>query len=111
MKHLLNGALVTHQDKDQTNGLEHTSCSTFIKKRQLLVKGEWRNSKSKERNAMIVLIDPKTGDFKGESERFCVSMYFSVLTIRPRVDIEQKICVLCVPLREQQRDLFLCFGG
>ena len=102
-----NGALVTHQETDKSIGLKHTYCSTFIKKRNLLVKGECDNPKSSQRNAMIVLYDPKTGQFKGIYEFVCLF----VLTRRPRVDVKLKICFVCVPLRARRRDLFVCLGG
>ena len=75
-----NGSLVTLKDKDQTNGLQHTSCSTFIEKRKLLVKGECDNPKSEERNAMIVLYDPETGKFKGKILFLCFSLCLSLNT-------------------------------
>ena len=65
---------MTLQDKDQGNGVKHTRCSTFIKKKQLLVKGECDNPKFQKRNAMIVFFDPSTGEFKGKSEFLCVCL-------------------------------------
>ena len=73
------GSLVTHEDTDRRNGVHHIKCSTFIKKRQLLAKGECGNPKSEERNAMIVLFDPKTGRFKGEFEFLFVFKFSSML--------------------------------
>ena len=112
IKHLLktftqNGSLFTHEDKDERYELKHTHCSTFIEKRQLLVKGELMNPKPKERNAMIVLFDPETGEFKGKIFYFCVCL----LTQRPWVDNKSRTCPLCVPLRAQGRDLLVCLGG
>ena len=59
------GKLVTHEDKDPEIGMTETRCSTFIKEKGLLVKGEYDNPKSEERNAMIVLFHPETGQVRG----------------------------------------------
>ena len=54
----------TNQETSKARGRTYFS-STFIRRKQLLVKGESRESKSDKRNACIVLFDPATGDAKG----------------------------------------------
>ena len=51
--------------------------STFIKKKSVLVKGEWRNLHQNPRNALILLLDPDTRKAKGKS-----SPTFSIMTRR-----------------------------
>ncbi|MEL6802964.1 MAG: hypothetical protein AAFO91_04175 [Bacteroidota bacterium] len=60
-----NGKLLTHQETDPKIRLTQTWSSTFVKSKGLLVKGEQNNPKSSERNAMIVVFHPKTGQVKG----------------------------------------------
>ena len=61
------GKLVTHEDTGYKIGMTQTHCSTFIKEKGLLVKGEQKNDESEERNAMIVLFHPETGQIRGRS--------------------------------------------
>ena len=65
-----NGKLLTHND-NQT-GVTQTHCSTFIKEKGLLVRGECDNPKSSERNAMVLVCDPETGQVKGGEMFECV---------------------------------------
>jgi hypothetical protein len=51
------GQLFTCQNKDLNNGVKETWCSTYIPKKQTLIKGECHNQKSESRNAMMVLHD------------------------------------------------------
>ena len=59
------GKLVTHEDTGYKIGMTQTHCSTFVKEKGLLVKGEQYNPKSKKRNAIIVLFHPETGQVRG----------------------------------------------
>ena len=61
-----NGKVITHRDTS-FSGVSHYHCSTFIKKKNVLVKGEWNNGYGKKRNAMILLFDCESGNFIGKS--------------------------------------------
>ena len=60
-----NGTLVTHQETDQGVGLTHTFCSVFIKKKNILIKGERDNPKLSKRNAVFALLDPQNNEVLG----------------------------------------------
>ena len=60
------GQVLTYQDTSFIKVTQYC-CSTFINK-NVLVKGEWGNNNSKNRNAMIVLFDCDTGQIIGESK-------------------------------------------
>ena len=55
---------LTHQD-NSTWGPREYHCSTFIKKRNLLVKGEYDNPNLSIRRALIILSNPDSGELKG----------------------------------------------
>jgi hypothetical protein len=56
------GQIRNDGDKDNSIGVEHTYCSTFILEKHLLVKGECWNPKSNTRTAMVDFHDASTGD-------------------------------------------------
>ena len=59
-----NGQVLTHQDTAK-EGVSWYQCSTFIRNKNVLVKGEaWKKYEVK-RNAMIVLFDGESGDIVG----------------------------------------------
>ena len=91
-----NGKLLTHQETNPNIGVTHTWCSTFIKKKKILVKGEYANSKSGHRKAVIKILDPATNKVKGRS---FLSFY---LMPRSRIDFSSKQCVLSFTLRIQE---------
>ena len=59
-----NGRLIAHQDPTE-EGLNRSLCSTFIAKRNILIKGEWENEHEKNRSAILVLFDCESGDIVG----------------------------------------------
>ena len=61
-----NGKVMAHQDISFRKVSEYR-CSTFIKNKNVLVKGESNNKHTEMRNAMIVLLDSDTCDIIGES--------------------------------------------
>ena len=61
-----NGKVLTHQDTSK-EGVTEYRCSTFIKKKNVLVKGEYENKHKDKRNAIIVLIDSDSGNIVGKS--------------------------------------------
>ena len=61
-----NGKVLTHRDISFRKVSEYR-CSTFIKNKNVLVKGESNNKHTEMRNAMIVLLDSDTCDIIGES--------------------------------------------
>ena len=60
-----NGTVFNLNDYDSTLGITHTHSSVFIPSKNILVRGESTNPKSNERNAMLTLSDPITGEIKG----------------------------------------------
>ena len=60
--------VITHRDT-WFREVTHYYCSTFIKKKNVLVKGEYRNKHSDKRNAMILLFDGESGDIIGKSRK------------------------------------------
>ena len=46
-------------------GVKENCCSTFLKSSALFAQGEYENQRSKSRNAVITLRDPKTWKVKG----------------------------------------------
>lgn len=60
-----NWKVLTHRDTSK-EGVTEYYCSTFIKKKKVLVKGEDENEQSDKRNAMILLFDCKTGNIIGK---------------------------------------------
>ena len=62
----INGKVLTYEDSSII-GVNHYYCSTFIKNKNILVKGEHDKMKKKKRNAQILLFDYKNGDIIGES--------------------------------------------
>ena len=61
-----NGQVLTHQDTSYL-GVNGYRCSTFIKNKNVLVKGEMWNQHKENRNAMILLLDGNTGKIIGKS--------------------------------------------
>ena len=61
-----NGRLLTHREQDTSTSVSQYNCSCFIKEENVLVKGEFHNPKKKERKALLVFLDLKTGKVKGE---------------------------------------------
>ena len=59
------GKLVNYKDSNSSTGVTQYSCSTHIRKKKLLVKGEWNNPQSNSRRALLVFFDSKTGEVKG----------------------------------------------
>ena len=66
-----NGQLLTHKD-DPKNGVTQYYCSCYIEREKLLVKGECRNPRQSQRNALIIFLDLETGLVRGESLHFCL---------------------------------------
>ena len=62
----INGKVLTHRDTSK-EGVNQYQCSTFIKKKNILVKGEYEKIFEYKRNAMILSIDGDTGNIIGES--------------------------------------------
>ena len=60
------GKVLTHRDTSKERVTQYW-CSTFIKNKNILIKGEWDNKHQKKRNAMIILFDCGTGNIIGES--------------------------------------------
>ena len=60
-----NGKMLTHQDTLK-EGVRHYYCSTFVKNKNVLVKGEYMNKHKDKRNAMILLFDCESGDIIGK---------------------------------------------
>ena len=60
------GTVITNEHQDSSLGVKEYFCSAFIKKKGLLVKGEYDN-KNESRRPLIVVLDPLTGDVKGRS--------------------------------------------
>jgi hypothetical protein len=46
-------------------GIKHFRCSSYIKSKNILIKGEYNNQDSAIRKAIIILSDPTTGQVKG----------------------------------------------
>ena len=61
-----NGKVMTHRDTSK-KGVSKYRCSTFIKEKNVLVKGECNNEHWIKRNAMILLFDCNTGNIIGKS--------------------------------------------
>ena len=61
-----NGKVITHQDTSK-EGVSEYRCSTFIKKKNFIVKGKCNNKHEDKRNAMILLFDSESGDIVGKS--------------------------------------------
>ena len=61
-----NGQVLTHRDTSK-EGVSQYYCSTFIKNKNIIVKGEYENKNLDKRNAMIVLFDCETEKIIGES--------------------------------------------
>ena len=61
-----NGKLLTYRDTSKEGVIEYY-CSTFIKKKNVLVKGDYWNKNSAKRNAKIVLFNGQTEEIIGES--------------------------------------------
>ena len=59
------GKFVNYKDTDSSVGVQHYYCSTHIRKKNMLVRGEYSNPKSGARKALIVFLDSKTGEVKG----------------------------------------------
>ena len=94
-----NGQVFTHRDPAKDEVTQY-SCSTFIRKKNILVKGEYDNKHKKERNAMIILFDTESGEIVGGSI-VCIKEVIN----RKRTDIIQKKCVLCRAFRVERPDL------
>lgn len=61
-----NGKFLTHTDFSKDRVKDYR-CSTFKKKKNLLVKGEEGSKDYDKRNAMILLFDCESGNIVGES--------------------------------------------
>ena len=61
-----NEKVLTHQDTSKEEVSKY-HCSTFIKSKNVLVKGESSNKHKDKRNALIVLFYSNTGEIIGES--------------------------------------------
>ena len=61
-----NGKVLTYRDTS-FRGVSGFFCSTFIKKKNVLVKGEYINKYKHEKNAMILLFECDTGEIIGKS--------------------------------------------
>ena len=59
-----NEQILTHRDTTQ-EGVSWYHCSTFIAKKNILVKGEWNNQHEDKRNAMILLFNIENEDILG----------------------------------------------
>ena len=59
-----NGLVLTHRDTTE-EGVREYSCSTLIKKKNVLIKGETTSKNEIKKNPMIVLFDLKSGDIIG----------------------------------------------
>ena len=64
--------VLTHLDPTE-NGVSESLCSTFIKKKNVLVMGEFLNPYQSKRNAMIILVNSESGDIVGWSRMSKVS--------------------------------------
>jgi hypothetical protein len=51
--------------QDMNLGAKSFWCSSFIKSKNILIKGEYNFTVLKERKALIILTDPRTGEIKG----------------------------------------------
>ena len=61
----INGKVLTHQDTAEDEEIVY-DCSTFIEKKNILVKGEYENDFKNKNNAIIVLFDcEKEGEIGG----------------------------------------------
>ena len=69
------GKVVNYEDTDSSVGVKDYFCSTHIKKKKMLVRGELNNPKSGERKAVIVFLDSKTGEVRGTSICFSGLIY------------------------------------
>ena len=61
-----NGKVLTHRDTS-IMGVSQYYSSTFIRNKNVLVKGEHSNIHSHKRNAMIILLDGQTEEIISES--------------------------------------------
>ena len=61
--------LVNYKDNDPNVATSQYFYCTHIKKKSLLVKGEYAKPKSGTRNALIIFFDSRTGEVKGETQR------------------------------------------
>lgn len=68
------GKLLTHR-QDQSADVSQYYCSCYVGNENLLVKGETRNPRQKERNALLMFFDLKTQKLRGES-RLVSSAYW-----------------------------------
>ena len=64
-KDLIKPVLKTHQDTLKEGVTQHW-CSTFIKNKNVLIKGEFDNQHKDKRNAIIVLFDCESGNLIGQ---------------------------------------------
>ena len=62
----LNGKPLSLLKSHQKAGMKEYFCSDYLYSMSLLAEGEWNNNYS-TRNAVVVITDLKTGDFKGIS--------------------------------------------
>lgn len=59
------GTTLSHQLPDHKLGARHFRSSTFIRNQKLLIKGEYENPNSTQRNALLVFFDLSSGKVKG----------------------------------------------
>jgi hypothetical protein len=80
------GQIRNDGDKDNSIGVKHTYCSTFILEKHLLVKGEVNNPKSETRTAMVDFHDALTGEIIGKDVLIDPLLQFIVtlLILSPR---------------------------
>jgi hypothetical protein len=76
------GQIRNDGDKDDSIGVKHTYCSTFIFENHMLVKGEYSNPKSGSRSAMVDFHDAITGEIIGKDP--LIHAFYDLLTHSPR---------------------------
>ena len=64
------GKIITLKEPDPKIGVAHTDCSTFIRRKQLLVRGERNNPKPNSRKALLVFCDPESAEIKGTRGKY-----------------------------------------
>ena len=59
------GTTINHEEKDSFVRVKRNECSTYIKKEQVIIKGECSNPNHSSRNALISVYDALSGKLKG----------------------------------------------
>ena len=60
-----NGKLLSLQSQDSQNGVKHNWTSCYVKKKQMIVRGEHGKPSSLSRNALLTLTNGKTNQVMG----------------------------------------------